>query len=486
MGKRNSITRNIFHLFYSTALTSGLNAGALILLAYYLQSHHYGIFSVVMAFAMIMAYFTDAGLSDIVLREGSKKGVNISVLMSSYVKMRAVLLLLTLAAGFLLIEWHYSHNQEIIQTGYFLILPMVTGVAMQSISGAYFQLMEKMQYDGLVRITSAVGLIASITTGMLLSLHPFAVCFLYGFSYFLAGILGIYLVTKNIRFDFKSRFHRGLFDNLGSFTLGGLLFIILPHLGPLILEKTVSLAEIGFFAVAYRIPQALQQIPFVVAGAYYPVLFRHFNSNQLSRHLELNITQVKIMALIGMGLTIPFFYLSEFFITLLFGEQWLTAAFPLKILSLMLTFQAINIALADGLTTRGLQNYRTFIQIIAIISGVFLYFFLSNSYGIMGAAFAGLTIEIITLAGFWMLTPGRWQVCRKAILPYLLFFLSVLWTFDFIFQAVPFAGASLHLLLLATLLYFDKELNLKLKRLIAESPLAAKWKLKKTQGVENG
>lgn len=69
----NSITKNIFHLFYSTAAASFLNALVLIYLASYLQAYHYGMFSVALASAMVMGYFTDAGLTEIAIREGSKK-----------------------------------------------------------------------------------------------------------------------------------------------------------------------------------------------------------------------------------------------------------------------------------------------------------------------------------------------------------------------------------------------------------------------------
>ena len=139
------------------------------------------------------------------------------------------------------------------------------------------------------------------------------------------------LVKKHVRLSFSEPFHRGILKNLGVFTLGGLLFVLLPHLGPILLEKTITLAEVGLFAVAYRIPQALQQIPFVVAGAYYPVLFRTFHNKQFNDHRSHQRMQVKIMALIGMMMTIPFFHFNEEVIRFLFGDQWSEAAVPLKI-----------------------------------------------------------------------------------------------------------------------------------------------------------
>lgn len=98
--------------------------------------------------------------------------------------------------------------------------------------------------------------------------------------------------------------------------------MILPQLGPLVLEKTLSLNQLGNFSVAYRIPSALYQIPGVVAGAFYPVLFRYYNSKDLIKHKELNLLQVKIMGLMGICLCIPLFHLSNIIVEIVFGEEW--------------------------------------------------------------------------------------------------------------------------------------------------------------------
>ncbi|NLP51075.1 oligosaccharide flippase family protein [Bacillus sp. RO1] len=464
--KGNSISTNIFHLFYSTALTSTLNAGSLILLAYYLQSYNYGLFSVVLAFAMIMAYFTDAGLSAIVLREGSVEGVDVTTVISSYVKMRASLLIITFIIGFIIIESVHSKNTELIVTAYCLVIPMVTGVAMQSIGITFFQLKEKMQYCGIIRITSAVCLLSTIIIGMFFSLSPITISFLYGCSYLAAGVIGMWLLCKNMRIVWKGKFHKGLLHKLGSFTLGGLLFVLLPHLGPLVLERTLTLQEVGLFAVAYRIPQALQQIPFIVAGAYYPVLFRYFNHKQLKEHLALLITQTKIMALIGITMTIPFYYLSSSIISLLFGESWLEAAIPLKVLSILLTLQAINISLADGLTTSSRQIFRTSVQLIALIIGIFLYTFNSNHYGLIGAAVAGLTIEVITLIGFWILLSEKWLVAKSVLVPYLTFFVATFLLLEYFLQPHPILAMTMHLSSLLLFILFDRELKEKFLSLV--------------------
>lgn len=136
------------------------------------------------------------------------------------------------------------------------------------------------------------------------------------------------------------------------------------------------------FSVAYRIPAALYQIPGVVAGAFYPVLFKHYNSGRFIEHTKLNVLQVKVMAIMGIIVSVPLFHMAEFTISVLFGDKWIGAAIALKILSIMLFLQSINFPLADGLTTSNMQARRTIVQVIAIILGIFMYSGLSIYAGV--------------------------------------------------------------------------------------------------------
>ncbi|MGG3800937.1 oligosaccharide flippase family protein [Metabacillus fastidiosus] len=464
--RKNSIGKNVFHLFYSTVFSSGLNAVTLVILANYLDSRSYGIFSIALAYALIMGYCTDAGISVAVLREGSKKEVNLTELLSSFIKVRLLLLGITFAGGFCLIQLFYQNQPELMKTMYYLILPMVTGLALQSISITYFQLIEKMQYLGFIRICSAVLLVISILTGMLLSLHPYLICLLYGGSYLLAGIVGIYLVGKRTVIRFRHAFHKGLLKNIMSFLISGLLIVLLPQLGPIVLEKTLTLKQVGFFAVAYRIPSALYQIPGVLAGAFYPALFKSYNSKGETEHLQLNILQLKMMALTGMAMTISFYYVPEFLISTLFGEEWIPASKALQILSFLLVLQSINIALADGLTTKALQSRRTAVQTLALVSGIGFYIGFSRQYGVEGAAFAAVAIELISLAGYWLLNPAKKALAVKALLPYLSFFIVLFAVMNYFFSAYPIIAAVLHLLFLAVIIVIDKDLRQKIMSFI--------------------
>lgn len=149
------------------------------------------------------------------------------------------------------------------------MIPMVIGLAMQSIGITYFQLTERMQFIASIKIFSSFALILSTTVSMGLKVDVHLAAFLYGFSYLAGGFYSLYLLLKKAEIKWKSPFEKQLLMNLSPFLISGLFIMLTPQLGPLVLEKTLPLALVGLFAVAYRIPSALYQIPGVIAGAFF-------------------------------------------------------------------------------------------------------------------------------------------------------------------------------------------------------------------------
>lgn len=241
--------------------------------------------------------------------------------MSTYIKMRIMLLIITLLASTVIIYFLYSKG-NLSKVMFLLVLPTIIGLSMQSISVVYFQLKEKMKEIAKIRTLSAILSVFFVVLGMLCKFDLTSIAFLYGCSYVIAGIYGLYMLFTKNSLRFSSEFDKNLLTGVPAFIISGLLIMILPQLGPLVLEKTLSLNQLGNFSVAYRIPSALYQIPGVVAGAFYPVLFRYYNSKDLIKHKELNLLQVKIMGLMGICLCIPLFHLSNIIVEIVFGEEW--------------------------------------------------------------------------------------------------------------------------------------------------------------------
>lgn len=190
---------------------------------------------------------------------------------------------------------------------------MVIGLMLQNIGITYFQLTEKMQFIARIKIFSAIVLMTITILCMVLKVNVYLVAFLYGFSYLVGGVYSLYELRRNIEIKWNLPFQKQLLSNLTPFLWSGLLIMLTPQLGPLVLEKTLPLTLVGIFAVAYRIPSALYQLPGVIAGAFFPLLFKHYNQGKLMEHTQLNMLQMKMMSLIGMCMTVSIFHLAGVF-----------------------------------------------------------------------------------------------------------------------------------------------------------------------------
>lgn len=454
--QHSSTGKNVFQLLYSTIISSGVFALILILIANYLNTEQYAMISVAISVSMIISFLTDMGISNSFLCEGSRKEIPLDVLVGSYLKWRGIFLLISLFFSVLIIKLFYSEHSQLKSILYLLTIPMITGLAMQSIGITYYQLRERMQIVGLIRIINSTLLIVIVSLGMLLQINVTTISFLFGFSYLLGGIVSVCLVMRELPIRWQHTFHSPLLRQLGHFFVSGALILLIPHMGPILLEKTITLKEVGIFAVSYRIPSALYQLPGTIAGAFFPVLFRYHHSNLHTRHLQLHVLQIKWMGYIGMLITIPLIHLSVFFINLLFGSKWSTAASFLTYIAPILFLQSVSIALADGLTTKGLQKRRTAVQFITFLLALFGYYFASTSFGLSGAVGVALLIEGISIFGFWIMNPSRTALMKQALFSHLLIFAGTLGAILLFIKHAPIVATFCHLLLVMFFMLLDK------------------------------
>ncbi|WP_174728970.1 flippase [Mesobacillus harenae] len=395
--KKNSIIINAVYLFSGNVLVRFLTAASTILIARYLGAEDYGILSIALAYAAVAAYFTDLGLTHTLIREGTKEQTSIPVLMSSFFRIRMVLSLATILLSVLIIEGLYE-DPYLKRILYIVLIPTIIGAALQGVGAAYYQMIEKMHLTALIRAIAGFTTAAALIAGIIFKWPLLYIAPVYGLANITAGLFSLFIVIRNVNI-FKG-WDKSLLQGLFSFTISGLTIMLLPQIGPIIIERASDLKEAGYFSAAYRIPALLYQIPGVVAAAFYPVLFRLGNNKEFDQHLDLNRKQLKTMSFLGIAMAIPFLYYADWWISFLFGNEWQSAALPLSILAFVVILQSFNYPMADALTTTGRQTIRTYIQSAALLIGIALYYVLSSRFGSTGGAIAAVTIELMLFTGF--------------------------------------------------------------------------------------
>ncbi len=111
-------------------------------------------FSVAIAVTFVMLFFTDLGLSNTFLREGAKDGADLEKILSSYIKIRMILLIFISIIGYIVIHYMYA-DKNLIYMMINVMFFMLIGLTWQNIGIAYFQLTERMKYIALIKVVSA-------------------------------------------------------------------------------------------------------------------------------------------------------------------------------------------------------------------------------------------------------------------------------------------------------------------------------------------
>ena len=86
---------------------------------------------------------------------------------------------------------------------------------------------------------------------------------MYGVSSLVTGVIAFIMTIRYTKVH--KGWDKGILDQLLIFTINGIIIMLLPQLGPIILEKVSTYNQVGFFGVASKIPAVLYQIPGVIA-----------------------------------------------------------------------------------------------------------------------------------------------------------------------------------------------------------------------------
>ncbi|MBO1582024.1 MULTISPECIES: oligosaccharide flippase family protein [Bacillus] len=411
--KTNKILKNASYLFVGNIIVRFVLAIATILFARYVSPTDYGMFTTALAVSAVICYFTDAGLTHTFMREGTKQGANISELISSYLRVRLVLAVV-ISILFAIFAQFFYDNAYLRAMVYLIVLPTMFGATLQGVGMAYFQVTERMQFTAIISVLQGLTAAVALLLGMSFKWSLMMVAAMYGVSSLVTGLIAFIMVIRYT--TIHKGWDRKILDQLLVFTINGIIIMLLPQLGPIILEKVSTLKQVGFFGAASKIPAVLYQIPGVIAAAFYPKLFAFGNEKNIDEHRKLSHFELKLMSFLGMGISIPFIADPSFWIVSLLGEKYAPAGNALAILAFMVILQSINYPLADNLTTIGQQWKRTTTMAIGLAVAVISYIVLGSKFGMMGAAAAAILTEVTLLLGFTLFVHKGFQLLFKGII----------------------------------------------------------------------
>lgn len=229
--KTNKILKNASYLFVGNITVRFVLAIATILFARYVSPEDYGMFTTALAVSAVICYFTDAGLTHTFMREGTRSDANISVLISSYLRIRLILAIV-ISILFAIFAQFFYPDAYLRAMVYWVVLPTMFGATLQGVGMAYFQVTERMQFTAIISVLQGVTAAAALLLGMYFQWSLMMVAAMYGVSSLVTGVIAFIMTIRYTKVH--KGWDKGILDQLLIFTINGIIIMLLPQLGPII------------------------------------------------------------------------------------------------------------------------------------------------------------------------------------------------------------------------------------------------------------
>jgi O-antigen/teichoic acid export membrane protein len=158
--------------------------------------------------------------------------------------------------------------------------------------------------------------------------------------------------------------------------------------------------DVGIYKSAFNIALLILIISDIAFSSLLPVLSRLYYEN-LERWKNFCRLYFKVFFLASLPITIVVYFCAEQIISILYGTKLYNEAVPiLKIFSIIIFFRFIGEPYAMMLTTSRRQYFRMIIVIVATFASFVINYFVIPKYGILGAAFVSIGINILVCLAY--------------------------------------------------------------------------------------
>ncbi|MGD8305817.1 MAG: flippase [Ignavibacteria bacterium] len=382
--------KNTSWLFGEKILRIIISLIVTILVVRYLGPEQFGLLSYAISFYGLFSAISILGLESISIRELVKNPESRDQILGSVFILRLAGSILAIVLILLiLVIFKESNNVSI------LILVVSISAIFQSISviDYFFRAEVKARYSvyvmtGSVLVTSVFKIFLIILKAPLIY---FAIAFSVEFAAMAFGFVLVYKYNKLKIFNWK--FQKNISVNLlkdsWPLILSGLVIAVYTKIDQVMIKNMLNSTELGYYAVAVKLSEAWYFIPITLSNSLFPAIVNakgigeEFYNNRMQKLYD-------ILAWIAIAIAIPVSIFSYLIISIIFGNEFITAAPVLTIYIWAGVAVFLGVASSQYLITENFTKLSFFRTFIGMILNVLLNLILIPAFGIIGAAYATL------------------------------------------------------------------------------------------------
>lgn len=156
--------------------------------------------------------------------------------------------------------------------------------------------------------------------------------------------------------------------------------------------------EVGLYTAAYKINSIILSFINAAGAVLLPRMSYYINNGQTKEYKNLFFTSFNIVLVLSIPATVGLIVLSPELISLLSGEQYLSAVPTMKVLSLLILISGMGTTFSVQLfVARGKEQVCLLASTFAAITNLVANWLLIPYFGALGAAFGTIICEIVAL-----------------------------------------------------------------------------------------
>ena len=179
------------------------------------------------------------------------------------------------------------------------------------------------------------------------------------------------------------------------YILSGMMVAIYAQTDKIMLKQMLDESSVGFYSLASSLNHMWVFVLAAVIDSMYPTILKLYNKDSEAfkrKNKQLYAVVIYLSAFVALC----FVLFGKYIILILYGEEYLPAASPLKIITWYTVFSYLGVARNAWMVCTNNQKYLKYICLSAAIINVFLNLILIPFMGAAGAALASLITEICT------------------------------------------------------------------------------------------
>ena len=216
-------------------------------------------------------------------------------------------------------------------------------------------------------------------------------------DYLIVGILLMVCYSRHggARLTCSASVARRILSKSVYFIFPSLMVSIYGYVDKFMLKHMLSESEVGYYATATAICGMWAFVLNAVIDSMHPSIMEAYKTDYV-QYEKKNRQLYAIVFYMAITVSLLFCILGKWVVMILYGQAYLPAVLPLKVVTWYTAFSYLGVARNAWIVCEDKQRYLKYIYTSAALSNVLLNLLLIPAWGAAGAAAASLITQILT------------------------------------------------------------------------------------------